>query len=78
MNAMASIMYISEKYLQEQKQLQYNNYIADMLWAPANGKQFKEVERYIELSEEKKKIKKVTIKDVRDSIANKIKEKGGG
>lgn len=76
MPARASLIYIAEKHRFEMDELRYKYYIADMLWAPANGKNFKEAERYIELEDKAKKqkpLKKITKQSVIDRFSAKIK-----
>jgi len=49
MPAKATIIYIREKYVHETR---FENYLMDMLWAPANGMQFKNSKRYGEFSKQ--------------------------
>lgn len=48
----ASVIYIYEKY---QHETRWETYIADMLWAPANGKKYENYKRYSESNAPKAK-----------------------
>jgi hypothetical protein len=55
LTAKTALMYIRNKYVHE---TQYETYVTQMLWAPANGMMYKNAKKYTDiLQEQKRKIK---------------------
>lgn|GEM_PF-2240304 len=82
MPARASLTYIAERHMRESWDKCYRNYVADMLWAPANGLQFKKTQRYSELESEAhanqaQAQKIVTKKSVKDLFMRRQSEPSG-
>lgn len=62
-----ALIYLWEKYRHE---TQWETYIADMLWAPANGKQFKDSKRYSELIYKPNNKPQATGEDILSELVN--------
>lgn len=60
-------IYLYEKYKHETR---LENYITDMLWAPANGMQFKNSKRYSEFNNKNNNEKPLDGKEILNELVN--------
>lgn len=67
MPARATLIYLTEKYMDETR---YRSYITDMLWAPANGKHFTDYKRFSELYAKPNSVQKENGEDILNDLIN--------